>query len=234
MKLRGRGVFRKLPNFSSANTNYVTETPHNPPRISATLTLVLGVVLGALAFALFSQTASTGIWNQIAAFLTGRTLTVTPLPTVVEKIQRLSRLETVSYSMDNVVEGARDNRVMPSFLTGDRILLVVHGEAIAGVDLSLLKAADVHIDGRNIRVHLPQAQIFSTRLDNAHTRVFSRETGLLVPADPNLESEVRENAEKQLQKAALDGGILQSAAQNARNTVASLLRGLGFEQVAVD
>jgi hypothetical protein len=203
-------------------------------RLSAALVLLLGVALGAVAFAVFSHTASTGIWNQIAAFVTGRTLTITPLPTVVEKIQRLSRLETVSYSMDNVVEGARDNRVLPTFLTGDRLLLVVHGEAIAGVDLAQLKAADVHITGRNIDVHLPPAQIFSTRLDNANTRVFSRETGLLVPADPNLESEVRENAEEQLRQSALAGGILQTATQNARNTVATLLRGLGFEQVKVD
>jgi hypothetical protein len=220
-------------------TTKTVNGPENQSRrssrsVSTAIALLLGVALGAVAFATFSHTASTGIWDQIAAFVTGRTLTTTPLPTVVEKIQRLSRLETVSYSMDNVVEGARDNRVLPSFLTGDRLLLVVHGEAIAGVDLAQLKAADVHITGRSIDVHLPPAQIFSTRLDNANTRVFSRETGLLVPVDPNLESEVRENAEKQLRQSALTGGILQTATQNARNTVATLLRGLGFEQVTVD
>jgi hypothetical protein len=201
--------------------------------VSSIAAVLLGIALGAIAFATFSHTAHTGIWNQIAASLTGRTLTTTPLPTVVEKIQRLNRLETVSYSMDNVVEGARDNRVLPSFLTGDHVLLVVHGEAVAGVDLAQLKASDVHIDSRNIQVHLPAAQIFSTRLDNANTRVFSRETGLLVPADPNLESEVREKAEKQLQQSALAGGILNKASENARSTVTTLLRGLGFEQVTV-
>jgi hypothetical protein len=219
---------------TETTTKTVNEPRSQSRRLSASLVLLLGVALGAVAFAAFSHTASTGIWDQIAAFVTGRTLTITPLPTVVEKIQRLSRLETISYSMDNVVEGARDNRVLPSFLTGDRLLLVVHGEAIAGVDLGQLKAADVHIEGRNIDVHLPPAQIFSTRLDNANTRVFSRETGLLVPADPNLESEVRENAEKQLRQSALTGGILQTATQNARNTVGTLLRGLGFERVKVD
>jgi Protein of unknown function (DUF4230) len=212
----------------------VNQSDRSSRRLSVALVLLLGVALGAVTFAVFSRTASTGIWNQMAAYVTGRTLTITPLPTVVEKIQRLSRLETVSYSMDNVVEGARDNRVLPRFLTGDRLLLVVHGEAIAGVDLAQLKAADVHIAGRSIYVHLPPAQIFSTRLDNANTRVFSRETGLLVPADPNLESEVRENAEEQLRQSALTGGILQTATQNARTTVATLLRGLGFEQVKVD
>ena len=195
--------------------------------------VICGLVLGVGVFAVFSRSATTGLGNKVAAFITGRTLTVSPLPTVVEKIQRLSRLETVSYSMDNVVEGARENRVLPSFLTGDRLLLVVHGEAIAGVDLSQLKVGNVRIDGRNIEIRLPAAQIFSTRLDNANTRVFSRTTGLLVAADETLESEVRGKAEKELQQSALAAGILDKASVNASNTVTSLLRGLGFERVVV-
>lgn len=211
----------------------VTET-RRPGRAGIVVALVCGLLLGGVFFAVFSRSATTGLGDQLAAFVTGRTLTVTPLPTVVEKIQRLNRLETVSYSMDNVVEGARDNRVLPSFLTGDKLLLVVHGEAIAGVDLSQLRAGDVRMKGRSIQVHLPAAQIFSTRLDNANTRVFSRTTGLLVAADQNLESEVREKAEKQLQQSALAAGILQKASVNAGNTVSTLLHGLGFEDVTVE
>ena len=210
----------------------VTETGKQG-RAAIVLALVGGLLLGVVLFAVFSRSARTGFGNELAAFVTGRTLTVTPLPTVVEKIQRLNRLETISYSMDNVVEGARENRVLPSFLTGDKLLLVVHGEAIAGVDLSQLRASDVRVSGRKIEVHLPTAQIFSPRLDNANTRVFSRTTGLLVAADENLESEVREKAEKELQQSALAAGILQKATANAGNTVTTLLHGLGFEDVTV-
>lgn len=203
-------------------------------RSRMTTPLLVGVLLGALVLAAFSHLARTGPLDRAMSLLTGRTLTITPLPVVVEKIQRLNRLETISYSMDSIVAGSRDNRVLPSFLTGDKLLLVVHGEAIAGVDLSELKASDVHLEGRSIRVHLPPPQIFFTRLDAAHTRVFSRTTGLLVAADESLESEVRETAEKQLQQAALADGILQKAAANAQNAVTTLLHGLGFEDVKVD
>jgi hypothetical protein len=42
---------------------------------------------------------------------------------------------------------------------------------------------------------------------------------------------VLQEAERQLQQAALRDGILKSADQNARNTVSGLLKGLGFSEV---
>ena len=113
-------------------------------------------------------------------------------------------------------------------------MLVAHGEVIAGVDLSHLKNSDVVISGRNIHVHLPASEVFSAHLDSAQTRVYSRTTGLLVAADENLETEVRQKAEQQIRDGAMADGILQKAAQNAQTTIKSLLLGLGFENVQVD
>jgi len=44
-----------------------------------------------------------------------------------------------------------------------------------------------------------------------HTRVYWRQTGLFSSVDPNLESEVPREAERQVHQAALDGGILRVA-----------------------
>ena len=130
--------------------------------------------------------------------------------------------------------GERENPFLPNFLAGDRILLLVHGEVVAGIDFGNLKSGDVAVSGKNIRLHLPQPQLFTTRLDGDKTRVYSRQTGLLVPVDPNLESLVRQEAEHQLQDAALQDGILKTAQQNARSTIMSLLTGLGFEKIDFD
>src|SRR5579864_3118480 len=112
--------------------------------------------------------------------------------------------------------------------------MVVHGEVFAGVDLGKLKAGDVRVNGKQVKITLPHAEVFSTRLDNNQTRVYSRETGLLVPADPNLESEVRAEAERQLLQAALIDGILTNASANARGTVTVLVQALGFTDVDVN
>ncbi|HUZ05207.1 MAG TPA: DUF4230 domain-containing protein, partial [Acidobacteriaceae bacterium] len=92
----------------------------------------------------------------------------------------------------------------------------------------------IQIHGTDIQVHLPDAQVFITSLDNAHTRVYSRSTGLFVSADPNLESEVRDKAQQQLLQAALADGVLNKARQNARTAVTTTLLGLGFQKVKVD
>ena len=78
---------------------------------------------------------------------------------------------------------------------------------------------------------MPPAQLLSVSLDNTKTRVYSRITGLLVPADPNLESEVREKAEADLRQSALDSGILTTAEGNARATLTTMLRSFGFQQI---
>jgi hypothetical protein len=154
-------------------------------------------------------------------------------PTVVRQIQQLQRLETLSYTMDKIISGEHENPYWPKFMAGDRLLLVVHGEVIAGVDLAKLQLNDVTVRGQKISIRLPHAEVFTTRIDNNRTRVYSRDTGLFSSPDPNLETSVLQEAERQLQQAALQDGILKSADLNARNTVTSLLKGFGFSEVTV-
>jgi len=198
-------------------------------------TLIAGILLGAVAIAIISKYSGLGPWGQFWSALLGKGDHYgLSQPTVVNRIQRLQRLETVVYTMDKIVTGEHENPFLPNFLAGDRILLLVHGEAVAGIDFGNLKSGDVSIQGKKIRLRLPQPQLFSTRLDSDKTRVYSRQTGLLVPVDPDLESRVRQQAEHQLQEAALQDGILQTAQLNARSTITSLLAGLGFEKIDFD
>ncbi len=215
----------------------MTTQYYSGPRYGGRLIgFLLALVLGAATLAVFVRNATSGALGRLATLITGRTSTFdTSVPVVVEKIQRLSRLETVVYSLDTVVEGDKSSPVLPDVLAGDRILLVVHGQSIAGVDLAQLKPEDVRIDSAAHAIHvtLPASQLFVTTLDNQHTRVYARSTGLLVPVDQNLESDTRAKAQAQLQQAALDDGILDAARKNARATVTTLLYSLGFQQVDV-
>jgi hypothetical protein len=207
-----------------------------PSKVPAILlALFLGLIAGGAILVLGLREATHGAWNDLATRLTGRSLHFDiSQPTVVARIQSLQRLDTVSYTMDKVVEGDRQGRVLPEFLTGDKILLMVHGHAIAGVDLARLARRDLAINDHTVRVHLPAPEIFTVALDNEKTRVYSRTTGILVPVDPDLESEVRAKAEQDLRASALAAGILATAHQNACFTLRTLLLGLGFAQVQCD
>jgi hypothetical protein len=218
--------------------------PHVPKRVRSSAAVVFALIIGLFLGVLFvgsmgwlmaSRTSGRAVLNHMWSAVTGRTLTIdVSRPTVVDRIQRLQRLETVVYTMDKLVTGAKENPIFPDFLAGDRLLMMVHGEVVAGIDFSSLKLGDVRVDGKQIHLHLPVSQVFRTRIDSAKTRVYSRQTGLLVPTDPNLETEVRQEAERQLQEAALADGILGTAQQNAASTISSLLQGLGFEKIDFD
>jgi hypothetical protein len=195
---------------------------------------LLALALGAAAFAVFVRHATTGRAARIVALITGRASGMdTSAPAVVEKLHRLGRMQTAVYSVDTVVEGA------PSAPTrhkpGEPLLLVVHGESIAGIDLAQLKPEDVSIDagGHGIHVTLPASQQFSTALDDRRTRAYSRTTGTMAPADQSLTPDLRASAQDQLQETALKDGILDAASKNARDLVTAQMVALGFEQVEV-
>lgn len=197
---------------------------------------ILAAFLGAvLTFVLIGGlvwlSTGLGLLQLVDGLRGGRPLIKVDQPMVVHQIQQLQRLETVSYTMDKIISGEHDNPYLPQFLAGDRLLLVVHGEVVGGINLAVLQASDVLINGQKVSIHLPPAEVLSTRIDNAKTRVYSRDTGLFSSPDPNLESEVREEAERQLRQAALQDGVLQIAAENARGTISGMLKGFGFREV---
>lgn len=211
---------------------------HTPVRrrSSALPALILGIILGLLV-ALIAVPAAVrhvgaSMRNRISMAFLGRHDTIDiSQPTVIASIQHLARLESVVYTMDKVIEGDRSSEYLPDILTGDKLLMIVHGQAVGGVDLSNIQAGNVQIDGRSVTITMPAAELLSVSLDNSKTRVYSRTTGLLVPADPNLESEVREKAEADLRQSALSSGILTTAEGNARATLTTMLHSLGFQQI---
>jgi hypothetical protein len=199
------------------------------------LALLAGIVIGFLLLSAVAHLARGGIWNRFAGFMTGRATRVdVSQPAVVDRIRRLSRLETVAFSLDKIVEGERESSFLPDFLVGEKLLLIAHGEVTAGIDLDQLKPSDVVVHGDSVQVRLPTPVVLSTRLDNQKTRIYSRTTGLLVSADPNLETQVRQAAEQQITQAALADGILDKAHQSACAGIAALLSGLGFKNVDVE
>jgi len=211
------------------------QTPGGNRLLSWMLGMLSGILLAALmsVFALWLRPGG-GIVHLLRAALGSSTFLNVEQPVVVRQIQQLRRLETVLYTLENVVEGEHNyTSILPKLLTADRILLIGHGEVVAGIDLGKIGSDDVVVQGRSVTLRLPKAEIFSTRIDNQKTRVYSRDTGILVPVDPNLETDVRREAERQLREAALRDGILEAAGRNGRATLTSFLKGLGFQQVEI-
>jgi hypothetical protein len=99
---------------------------------------------------------------------------------------------------------------------------------IAGIDLQKLQPEDMRFENGVLTVKLPPAEIFIAALDNDKSYVYNRDTGLLTKPDINLETLVRQRAEEEILKAALEDGILQQAQTNAEAYLLKFFTALGF------
>jgi len=156
------------------------------------------------------------------------TPTIIPDPvTYINEIRALARLETIQYSVEKVITGETGGGTFDA-LFGDKILFVGHGTVIAGIDMEKLRPEHMRFENGVLSVNLPPTEIFIAALDNEKSYVYNRDTGLLTKPDPNLETLVRQRAEEEILKAALEDGILRQAQINAEAYLFKFFSALGF------
>ncbi|MDQ5854697.1 MAG: DUF4230 domain-containing protein [Chloroflexota bacterium] len=157
-------------------------------------------------------------------------------PAVVRQIKALNRLETTTFVMEKVIAAGQEGNPLYNLLFGDKLLLIAHGQVIAGFDLSRLRDEDINLspDGETATITLPPAEILVSRLDNEKTSVYDQQRGLLNRGDVGLESEARRVAEQEILRAACDEGILARAAEEGQRDLSELVRALGFKQVTIN
>jgi hypothetical protein len=168
--------------------------------------------------------------TQVAEVL-NPTPTVIPDPiTIIHGVRSLSRLETIQYTVEKVIT-AETGQGTFGFLFGDRLIFVAHGMVIAGVDLGKLGPDDLWTDNNVLYVRLPPAELFIATLNNDKSYVYNRDTGALTRGDVNLETTARQAAEDEIEKAALEDGILLQAQRNAEDYMERLFLELGYPTV---
>ena len=176
------------------------------------------------------QRANSQLGTQVSELL-HPTPTIIPDPvTIINQVKALARLETIRYTVEKVIT-AETNQGVLGPLFGDRLLFVAHGYVIAGIDMSKIKPEDLWLDGTVLNVRLPAAEVLVATIDNDKSYVYDRQTGLLAKADPALETQARQVAEQEINKAALDDGILDQAMANAETYLRWFFETLGYKQI---
>lgn len=149
-------------------------------------------------------------------------------PSLVRQVQGLNQLVSVRYVLEKVVifEDVK-------WYGENRLLMIAHGVAHAGVDLSRMQPGDIEVDGTRVRLSLPPPQMLDVHLDDRRTRVVERSTGVLREYDKDLEQEARRQAVDQIKLAARDAGILRDAETRAAAQLRDFLGALGFTEVEI-
>jgi len=171
-----------------------------------------------------------GLATQVTQFM-NPTPTVLPDPvTIIHDVRTIARLETIQYSVEKVVTADKGQGSL-EFLFGDELIFVAHGIVIAGVDLDELNEEDLWLDAGVLYVRMPPAEIFIATLDNDKSYVYDRDTGILTRGDIHLETSARQVAEGEIEKAALEDGILELAQVNAEVYLLRFLNALGYSDI---
>jgi hypothetical protein len=150
---------------------------------------------------------------------------------VIKEMRELNRFETASFTIEKIIEAGTNDNAFSEFLFGDRVLLIAHGEVVAGFNLASLKEDAITIKDNEIRAELPAPEILFVRIDNHKTRVYDRDQGILTKGDKDLEAQARQAAEEEIRKAACEANILDQAAGNARKQFTALFSTLGFKKI---
>lgn len=173
---------------------------------------------------------SSDLATQVAQVL-HPTPTVLPDPvTIIHSIRSLARLETIQYTVEKIIT-AETGQGPFGLLFGDRLIFVAHGMVIAGVDLEKMTVEDFGLEKGVLMVRLPPSEVFIATLDNDKSYIYNRDTGILTHGSVDLETTARQAAEEEIEKAAINDGILAQANNNAQLYLERLFLQLGYPEV---
>ena len=153
-------------------------------------------------------------------------------PVVVEGIQELDQLATVRWTESVPVTRESGGDILDRLFNGEKVLVIATGEVEAGVNLADIGKNDMSVNGETVTINLPEPEILSATLDEEKTRVYDRDfSPLNVRPDDDLVEAARKQAVEKIEGAARENEILDTAEQNAEDSIRAFATPLGFEKV---
>jgi hypothetical protein len=156
--------------------------------------------------------------------------------TFVEHVQELATLATAEAHMKAVIH-EEDNKIfgkdIPIDLPGTKrkLLLVVPGTVIAGVDLKGITSKDMEIneETKKIDISLPHAKLIqmpSLQMD----KILAIDNGGIFRADIKMDEGFKKAAEaqEQIRKEAITAGLLDTAEKNAEKVLKEFFKNIGY------
>ncbi|MEI7581563.1 DUF4230 domain-containing protein [Runella sp.] len=183
------------------------------------------LIFVVLIFGIISiwETYRTGRWFSFS----GDKEVQTTHAMVLEEIQALGKLELVRYNFKDIVEHEQIVQWMPN----PKAVLIVQGEAVGCIDLTKITVSDITTESDTVVVHLPEPELCSYKIDHSKSKVYNTEYAFMEEAQ--LVQEAYQQAEKQIQKSALEMGILDQTKRNAEQILKPVLEKVSGKKIAL-
>jgi len=153
---------------------------------------------------------------------------------VMEKIKSISELNTVEMYFSEVIDfkNAKYFRDLEIPFTQKSFLFTVKAKVKAGVDLMKLSEKDVTIDKTTIKLVLPKPEITSKEI--LEYKAYDENDGLFNEVTNEDTLQALQAFQDDLQKQAIENGILKEAEKRTTLALQNLLMVLGFDQVEIE
>ena len=160
-------------------------------------------------------------------------------PVIIQQINTLAQLITVTYSDEVVMDTAKIGNGLPSLLpTGigtiltpgiDNLVIIGRGKVIVGTDLKNLQEKDINVTGDSVHVSIPHAKILQTIMNPSDFETFDEQGSW----NDNAVIELKIKIRNEIDDHAIQQNVLQQADERCKNIMESFLRNTGFKKVSI-
>jgi hypothetical protein len=156
----------------------------------------------------------------------------TPTPLRPPTWSELGHLTAIKFSASTIVSEER-----PQLLGSDKIMLLVAGDILMGVDLKQVKPSDVEIEGHSITLTLPRASITGVELRLDQSQIYDSQrswSSWLTAQDSGLEKDALAKAQQQLYDySKANESMIELTEMLARLQLSEFLQKAGFSKVEI-
>lgn len=165
-----------------------------------------------------------------------RELSIEKTANVVEEVKKIGEFTTACYYEEVPLHDIRIDTIKREGLFGigagksfkeNEIVVIGKGRVRAGFDLAKVKDGDMNVHGDTLEMKLPRAELFDIIM-NPSDFTTEYESGTW---SHELTKPIKERAKADLEKNAIDYGILQKAEESGLKRLEMLFKTFGFNTV---
>jgi len=152
---------------------------------------------------------------------------------VLEQVKDISELNTVEMYFNEIID-FKNAKLFNNFqipFTEKSFIFTVKSKVKAGVDLSSIEQGDITISGKSLIIKLPNPKITSKEI--LSYKVYDEKNGLFNEVTTEDTLKALELFEKDIEKQALDSGIIEKSKENTKLIIRNLFLSYGFESIEI-
>ncbi len=144
---------------------------------------------------------------------------------VLEKIEKMGKLQLVKYKFRDVLE----HNIEYDWWPDSKAVLIISGEAVGCIDLEKVRSQDIQGQGDTVFVRLPEPELCDYKINHGESRIYDTKSYSM--DETKLIGQAFREAEKQIRRTALESNILAQAKINGEQVLRPMLEQISQKRV---